>query len=171
MILAADLRKYHESLAIYCLASAGSCSASELVEQMGAASMAAAHPPECWRPLSPPMVSGLLREMAGRHLVERLPSRRNARYGRQEAMWGLGIGAGPAESRRTQLPAVPTTTGAPLAAAPAPAVPTEPRGLSRAQRLGLLQIEFEEMQLRMRNEWDTFQARARRVLELEGEAA
>lgn len=167
------LREYHRRLAMYCLSGADACTAAELVEQMGTASMAANHPEECWRGLTTPMISGLMRELDGQRQVERRENRHNSRHGRLEAVWGLRDAAGV-----QSMPAPPATSGTAVgaapAASPAPAPQSEvprPRGLTHQQRLGLLQIEFNEMQERMRTEWQAFQARAARVLELEGEGA
>lgn len=175
MITAEAMRDYHRRLALYCLAAAGACTAGELVEQMGTAALEAGHPEQCWRGLTAPMLAGLMRELDGQAVVARRENRHNPRHGRLEAVWGLRSSD---ESSVRALPAPPASSsiavGTAPGATPTAAVPDlapRPTGLSRKQKLGLLQIEFQEMQARMLAEWHAFEARAARVLELEGEGA
>lgn len=172
MISADALRDYHRQLALYCLDRADACTAGELVEQMGMASMGTGHPDECWRGLTTPMVSGLMRELDGQRLVERRDNKHNPRHGRMEAVWGLRIGDTAAVRA---MPAPPATSATGLGAAPAPAAaapaPHRAGGLTIAQKLALVNVEFQEMQARQLAEWNAFQVRAARMLKLEGESA
>ncbi|GHH52450.1 hypothetical protein [[Pseudomonas] boreopolis] len=176
MIQPEQLREYHRNLALHALGAAGECSAAELLEQMGSAAMFAGHPAECWRGLTTPMVAGLLRELDGDRLVERRNNRHNSKQGRPEPIWGLrpDVAVGDALPAVPRAGAAPVELAEPRATLPLGAYAGQPSGsrqggLTEGQRLALLQVEFEEMQARMAAEWQTFRARAARVLNLGAE--
>lgn len=172
MIAADDLRRYHVQLARHCLQRAGECTAADLLEQMGVTSMQRQHPPECFTSLSVASVAGILRHLDGQGQVRRCENRSNPRHGRMEPVWCAAgedvVDAPAAPSGGT----APRSAQAVAATAPLPAVGAPPLlgGLSQAQRLALLQIEFEEMQGRIEREWQAFRGRAARVLGLGAEA-
>jgi hypothetical protein len=171
MIAADDLRRYHVQLARYCLQRAGECTAADLLEQMGVTSMQRHHPAECFTSLSVASVAGILRHLDGQGQVRRCENRSNPRHGRMEPVWCA------AGDDVVDAPAAPSGGTAPrsapglFAAAPLPAASAPPLlgGLTQAQRLALLQIEFEEMQGRINGEWEAFRGRAARVLGLPAE--
>lgn len=167
MIPADQLRAYHEQLARYCLQQAGECTAAELLEHMGTAAMMQGHPREAYTSLTKPSVAGILRALAGRGVVRQDGTRNNTRQARQEPLW-RDQGDAP-----IRMPAAPGHVAQPQQAAPPPArnPPPPQGGLTQAQRMALLQAEFDDMQARMVREWESFRSRAARVIGLTGEVS
>ncbi|MBB4126245.1 hypothetical protein GGR77_001535 [Xanthomonas translucens] len=162
MIPAEELRAYHAQLARYCLQQAGECTAADLLEQMGTTSMMQGHPRECYAGLSVAAVAGILRAQESRGTVCQGGSRANSRQGRKEPLWSVqgdevvALPAAPGTgAHRLSAPAVATAPAAPLA-------PPTQGGLTQAQRMALLQVEFDDMQGRTAREFEEFQARAAR---------
>ncbi|MET0548564.1 MAG: hypothetical protein ABW002_04745, partial [Xanthomonas sp.] len=111
------------------------------------------------------VVAGILRSMEGRGEVRREGSRTNSRQARQEPLWRDRCDA------TIRMPAAPGHVAQPQQAAPPPArnPPPPQGGLTQAQRMALLQAEFDDMQARMVREWESFRSRAARVIGLAGE--
>lgn len=161
-----DTREYQRLVALFCLGAAGACTAAELLEQMGIASMGAGHPP-AFLPATAPAVAGLLRELQGAGHVVRGEDRYDTRHGRQVAVWSAAD-AGAVLA----LPAPPRTRQVDSQASPAPFAF---RNITVDQRLAFLETEFEDWiqtrekahraaQERDREEFTSFMKRVRRLV-------
>lgn len=167
MINPGELRSYHVRMALYCLQREPGITAGELYEAMNSASLYLEHPSYCYVE-SPSQAAGILRELAGKGQVEKCEqTRRNSRSGRDEATWRCAAAAGEltaprAPGRAAVAAQLPVEQVVPAPALPIVSLPV--RGLTQDQRVAFLRAEFEEMQARMRAEFETYLRRVQRVL-------
>lgn len=150
-------RDYHLSLALHCLCCAGESTASELLEVMGTAALEAGHPREAL-PVTVAAVQGLLRDLDRRGDVVRVENRPSPRDGRPVAVWAITAG-----NACGGLPAPPHSHLAAAGNVGTATAGLQPRGgLSSAQSLAFLEVEFQGLLDQMEREHVAAQARARR---------